>query len=173
MRERIPLADVVAELHPQPAEHVLASVDVAGGNRAPEGVAARDLHDRALTGSRERGVDEIRIGFPLHPDDPAHDVDALVVPAGVRAGFRVAADPRGVARAGRRGYALLDVRSGGVFRGLVEMFGGGEAVGSGRDRVVERPEVAEFAPRVAGSEEAAAGGFEVGGHCLGAVSMPG
>ncbi len=163
-REGIVLPDVVAQLHPEASEDVLALVDVAGGNRAPEGVAAGDLDDRPLAGAVEGAVDELGIGFAFHADDPAHDVDALVVPFRVRTGVAVAADPRGVARAGRLGDLLLDVGAGSVLGGLVEVLGGGEAERAGLDRAVEMAEIAELAPLVAGAEEGAARGFQVGRH---------
>ena len=60
----------------------------------------------------------------FHAQHPAHDVDALRVPAGVDAETRRAADGCCVPRRRRFGDPLLDVRSGGELAGLIKVLGG-------------------------------------------------
>ena len=85
---RVAVAKLLAELHPQPAEDVAALVAIGDGSRAPPGVAGRDLDDGPVAGRGQHRVDRDPVRLALHPQHPAHDVDALRVPAGVDAETR-------------------------------------------------------------------------------------
>ena len=82
------VAKLRAGLHTPPAEEVLAFVMVSGGLRAPPEVARRDLEDESLAGRSQHRNDSGLVRLPLHVQHPAHDVDALGVPA------RFDAEPR-------------------------------------------------------------------------------
>ena len=154
-RRGIAVAQLLAQLHPEAPEHVLAAVAVARRLRAPPGVAGRDLHDRPLAGARQRGVDRGRVGLALHAQHPAHRVHALRGPARVHAGGRAAPDGGGLARRRGVGDAALHLRRGAELRRLVQVLRGRERPRAGGDRRRQRREVAELAPSLAGEPKAA------------------
>ena len=66
-------------------EHVVALVAVGDRSRASPRVARRNLDDGAVGDGGRHRVDFGRVGLAFQAQDPAHDVDALGVPAGVDA----------------------------------------------------------------------------------------
>ena len=124
----------------------MALIAVRDGPGAPPGVAGRDLDDGAFACRDEQRVDLVPIGFALHAEHPAHDVDALRVPAGVDPETGRAADGGCLPRRRGLGDALLDAGVRRELAGLVGGLGRPEAPRAGQDRDGERLEVAEGAP---------------------------
>ena len=135
-RRGVAVAQLEAQLHPEPPQHVLAAIAAARRLRAPPGVSGRDLDDRALAGRGERGVDFASIGFALHAEHPAHRVHPPDIPVRVEAGGCAAPDSGRLARRRRAGDPLLHRRGGG-------------------DRRRQRREVAERAPYLPGESKRA------------------
>ena len=122
----IAVAKLLAELHPEASEDVPALVAVGDGPCAPPGVARRDLDDGPVAGVGEHRIGRGRVRLALHTQHPAHDVDALRVPAGVDAETRRAPDGCGLPRRRRLGDALLDVGAHCELASLVQGLGRGE-----------------------------------------------
>ena len=140
------VAKMLAELHPEPPEDVSSLVAVGDGPGAPPGLAGRDLDGWAGRRSRPAPLDLVDVRFALHAQHPAHDVDALGVPAGVDAESRCAADSRRGRCRRRQRDALLDVGACGDLRSRVDRFGSEEPPGTGGDMRGQGIEVAEFTP---------------------------
>ena len=105
-----------------------------------------------------RGQDRVDLGrvrLALHAQDPAHDVNALSVPAAVDADALRAANGGRLPRLPRFGDPLLDVGVGGELRGLMEAFREPEGPGAGGDRHGDGAEVVRLAPGGGGETEPA------------------
>ena len=154
---RIADAKLLAEFHPEATEDVFSLVALADGPRPPPGVARGDLDDGPVAGRSQHRVDLGRVGLALHAQHPAHDVDALRVPASVDAEARRAADGGRVPRRCCVGDAFLDVGAGCELAGLIQRLGRREGPRAGRDRLGQGLEIAERAPL--GSRVAEAAGL--------------
>ena len=125
----VDVSKLLAELHPEASEDVPALVAVGDRACAPPGAARRDLDDEPVVGVGEHRIEPGRVCLALHAQHPTHDVDALLVPAGVYAETRRAADGCLVPRRESYGDALLGVGARPELRPLVKRFGREERPG--------------------------------------------